>query len=137
MPGSDLLPEQEQLLCRIVEARNQLLPEREPFRYMRDHTTAADVAIFMHRGWPEDSDAPYLGDLDALGVAGYILRKSLVKGWEFDVTKKALDLYKSLRQQEGETAERDGVQVETASSAMSAPSPGSVDRPVFQKVGQK
>ena len=137
MSGSNLLPEQEKLLCRLVEARNQHLPERAPFRYMKDYTGAADVAILMHPGWSEDWSPPHLVDLDALALDGYIHRKSLGKAWEFEIARKALDLYGSLHPREDDADDAEEVGSDGASVMASALGHRLDERPAFQKVGQK
>jgi len=105
---SFLLPEQEQLLCRLVEARNRLLPHREPFSYLRNSTRAGEVAIFIHRGWPEGSSPVLLRDLDALAAGRYILRVPRGDVWDFELTGKALALCESPQSRHGNGAEPDG-----------------------------
>jgi hypothetical protein len=95
MPDSSLLPEQEDLLCRLVEAHNRLLPDREPFHYVKDMTGPADVAILMHSGWPQDSAPVFLDDLDALAEGGYIRRRPLGRGWKFNLRAGAFEHYES------------------------------------------
>lgn len=107
MPESSLLPEQEDLLCRLLDAHERLLPEREPFHYIRDMSVAANIVILMHRGWTRDSADVYLDDLDALDDEGYIRRGYLKNGGEFGLTAKAFSLRESLEPPAAEEAEEE------------------------------
>ena len=95
MSGSRLLPEQEELLCRLVEAVDRIKPDRRPFYYKKNMTTSRDTAILMHRGWLEDSPPVFMGDLDALADEGFIRRKLLGHGFRFELTGKAFAHYES------------------------------------------
>ena len=100
MSDSSLLPEQKELLCGLVEAVERLKPDREPFAYMEDYGDGG--ALITHAGWQQDSPRPDVRDLDALAEDGYIRRKLLGIGGEFELTAKALALYESLQHQDTE-----------------------------------
>jgi hypothetical protein len=96
MSDYPLTPEQEDLLCRLVEAHRRLQGRREPFRYTSNLASRDGHAIFKHSEWPKGSPPVYMIDLEALAVGGYILR-TLVSMWEFELTGEAFAYYESLK----------------------------------------
>lgn len=134
MSDSTLLPEQEELLCGLVEARNRLLPQRESFQCMRDWSEAGDGAILTHPGWPEDAPSVLMRDLYALAAGRYILRIHPGDVWDFELTGKALSLYESLQRMACENAEPEG-----ETSDVPATSSGTeevTEESVFRKDGE-
>ena len=94
MSKPSLLPEQEDLLCKLVEAVNRAKPKRELFRFLADHSRAGDFAIVSHPGWlPGPESEAVIGDLNALCDAKYIRLSPMNRGWKFDLTGDALQFY--------------------------------------------
>lgn len=97
MPEYGLLPEQEELLRKLVEAVERARPARSTFGYVKNMTVAEDVALCAHGPWPKDSQPVYLGDLDTLADEGYIRRVSRGHGWTFELTEKAFRHYATVK----------------------------------------
>ncbi len=96
MRDANLLPEQEQLVCRLVSARNRLLPKREQFHFKRDWSGPDDCVMMIHGGWPSDAPPVMLADLRALEAENYINVRHFTDGGEFELTGKAVAHHESL-----------------------------------------
>ena len=95
MPNSNLTPEQEELLCRLVEAVIRIKPDRAPFVYTKNWSVAEDLAMLTHPGWLEDSQKVFMGDLDALAHESYVRLEVHGRTYKFELPKKAFDFYES------------------------------------------
>lgn len=94
MSKPSLLPEQEDLLCKLVDAFNKAKTKRSPFLFHPDDTRGVDLALIMHPGWlPDPEYRVSIGDLEALNDVGYIRIRRMKRGGQFDLTGDAFKFY--------------------------------------------
>lgn len=136
MSDFSLLPEQEELLRILVEARECHLPERRPFHYHTESATSAAVTTLMHPGLPGGAREVFPSDLDALERGDYIIRKTFKRGGKFDLTGKALSLYESLHQPDTSSADSSMEQARTVAPVTTADQEGVSAEFVFRRDGE-
>jgi hypothetical protein len=106
-----LEPEQEELLCRLVEAALSVKEKRQPFIETKE-ARQDYLTTLLHEGLRGASTGVFMGDMEAL-VNARLLASSYISGNTrvFYVTPEGFRYYRELKQRLGEPVER--VETET------------------------
>ena len=98
MSNPSLLPEQEDLLCKLVEAYNRIKPNKSPFDYVPVNTHGRNLVMILHDSCPLGPECEFeLVDLKALHEAKYIQITNRDRTGMFQLTCVALEFYNKRR----------------------------------------